>query len=126
VSALIQIALGGALGAVLRHLCAAQTARLAGAAFPWGTLAVNVAGSFAMGIAAILLVSRADLGRAAPFVMPGLLGGFTTFSAFSLEIVQLVERGRPLAAALYAGGSVMLGLLALMAGMWLARSGWPA
>ena len=121
--ALIQIALGGALGAVLRHLCAAQVARFAGAGFPWGTLAVNVAGSFAMGIAAVLLILRSDFARAAPFVMPGLLGGFTTFSAFSLEIVQLAERGRPLAALLYAGGSVMLGIVALVAGMWLARTG---
>lgn len=121
--ALLQIAVGGALGAVLRYLCVLHVGRFSGVAFPWGTLAVNVLGSFAMGLAVVLVLIRADpaIARAAPLVMPGLLGGFTTFSAFSLEVVELGQRGRPLAAALYAGGSVGLGVLALIGGMLLAK-----
>lgn len=124
---LLQIALGGALGSVLRFGLVAAAARAFGPGFPWGTMAVNLLGSFLMGVAALLVLARPETGlhRAAPFLMPGLLGGFTTFSAFSLEAVQLVERGRALAAAAYVGGSVALGLVALVAGAWAARA-WSA
>ena len=124
---LLQIALGGALGSVLRFAMAGLAARLFGTAFPWGTFAVNLLGSFVMGVIFVLVLTRGDLGwqRAAPFLMPGLLGGFTTFSAFSLETFQLLERGRQAAAAAYVGGSVVLGLLALTAGVFAAR-GWLA
>lgn len=126
-SPLLQIALGGALGAVARHASGIAVLRLAGPGFPFGTLAVNVAGSFLMGIAAVAIVARggAGLQKAAPFLMPGLLGGFTTFSAFSLETVQLIERGRLPAALGYVAASVGCGLAAFAAGMWLAR-GWSA
>ncbi len=122
--ALLQIALGGALGAVLRFATVAVSQRALGAGFPWGTLAVNVLGSFAMGAVFAALLERGDAGlqRYAPLVMPGLLGGFTTFSAFSLETFLLIERGRALTAAAYVGGSVALGLAALVAGVWAARA----
>lgn len=124
---LLQIALGGALGAVLRHGTVSLGARLFGSAFPWGTLAVNVAGSFIMGLTFVLAVESAEFGphRSAPFLMPGLLGGFTTFSAFSLETIRLVEDGRAAAAAAYVGASVGLSLAALVAGLAAAR-GWSA
>ncbi|MCB1351376.1 MAG: fluoride efflux transporter CrcB [Rhodobacteraceae bacterium] len=121
----LQVALGGALGATLRHLCAWQITRQVGNAFPWGTLCVNVVGSFIMGIAAMLLVRRSDLGlqHMAPFFMTGILGGFTTFSAFSLETVLLVERGRADLAFAYVAASVVLGLAAFAGAITLLR-GW--
>lgn len=124
---LLQIALGGALGALARHGCGLAVLRLAGPGFPLGTFAVNLAGSFLMGLAAVAVLARGgeDLRRFAPFLMPGLLGGFTTFSAFSLETVTLIERGRAAAAAGYVGASVGGGIAALGLGMWLAR-GWSA
>ncbi len=123
---LMQIALGGALGAVLRHAAVGLAARLFGAAFPWGTLAVNVAGSFAMGLV-FVLAARPELGiqRTAPFLMPGLLGGFTTFSAFSLDAALLAGGGRAAAAVAYVAASVGLSLTALCAGLAAAR-GWGA
>lgn len=125
---LVQIAIGGALGAMLRHAIATQTTRLAGPGFPWGTFTVNLAGSFLMGILAALLLRRGDpgLSHLVPFLMTGILGGFTTFSAFSLETLVLLERGRPGLAMLYAGGSVIAGLAAVFAGHWLFRPGSPA
>jgi fluoride exporter len=124
VSAYVQIALGGAIGASLRYAVVLGTTRLAGAGFPWGTFAVNVTGSFLMGVLAVLVVMRSDLAleRYAPFLLPGLLGGFTTFSAFSLETFELIERGHLLAAAGYVGGSVAVGLAALALGAGLART----
>lgn len=123
---LVQIALGGALGATGRYLVVQLAARLAGAGFPVGTLAVNVLGSFAMGVVVVILLGRGDLAaeKWVPLVMTGFLGGFTTFSAFSLDFMHLLERGRPEAAALYVLGSVVISILALMLGMWLARSVW--
>jgi len=120
---LLQIALGGAIGASLRHLVGAQVARHFGLAFPWGTLTVNVLGSFIMGMATMYLVRRSDLGlqHLAPFLMTGLLGGFTTFSAFSLETVLLVERGRPGLALAYVLASVMLSVGAFAAAFALLR-----
>jgi CrcB protein len=124
---LLQIALGGALGAVLRYLVSAQVGRRFGLDFPWGTLSVNVTGSFAMGLAAAILLRRLepDLHHLAPFVMTGVLGGFTTFSAFSLEVFLLIERGRPGLALFYAGSSVVLGLAAFALGLWSLRA-WSA
>lgn len=122
---LLQIALGGAIGAMLRHLVGTSVARLAGAGFPWGTLTVNITGSFARGVAAVLLLRRGgpDLAAFAPFVMTGVIGGYTTFSAFSLEIFALAERGRPWLALAYVAASVVLGLAAFVAGFWAVRGG---
>jgi CrcB protein len=124
---LVQIALGGALGAVLRFMLSSVTVRLFGTGFPWGTFAVNLLGCFAMGVVASLVLLRADpyWQRNAPLLMTGILGGFTTFSAFALETHQLIERERLVAAAAYAGGSVVLGVAALVAGLALGR-GWAS
>ncbi len=117
---LLQVALGGALGAMLRFLTGLATTRLFGTAFPWGTLFVNVAGSFAIGVLAALLVDRGAAAWA-PFLMTGLLGGFTTFSAFSLDIAALAGRGVPLVALGYAAVTLSLALVAVAAGLWLGR-----
>lgn len=117
------VAAGGALGAVLRFLTAGWALRSFGPGFPWGTLAVNVAGSFAMGLVAVWILERTGgWARLGPFLMTGVLGGFTTFSAFSLEILFLAERGRVAMAAGYAAGSVGLSVGALWIGLALGRS----
>lgn len=120
VANLIYVALGGALGAVARYLTGMAAVRVMGHGFPWGTLTVNIFGSFLMGV---LVVALAELSatRFAPLLMTGLLGGFTTFSAFSLDAVALYERGAIGLAAGYVGMSVVLSLLALAAGMILSR-----
>jgi len=107
---LIPVALGGALGATLRWLAGLAVT------FPLGTLAVNVAGSLAIGLIWAGLAARWH-----PFVITGVLGGFTTFSAFSLDTLRLVEAGRMTAALGYVAGSVILSLAACAAGLWLVR-----
>ena len=121
IGTLIQVALGGALGAVSRYLTGIAALRLTGHGFPWGTLTVNVVGSFLMGL---LVVGLAHLGgnRFLPFLMTGFLGGFTTFSAFSLDAVSLYEKGATGQAASYVLASVVLSLGALLLGLILARS----
>lgn len=118
---LFHVALGGALGAVARYLTGLAALRLMGPGFPWGTLAVNTLGAFAMGL---LVVGLAHWGqtRLAPLLLTGLLGGFTTFSAFSLDALTLWERGDTLSAAAYVAASVILSLAAIGAGVTLARS----
>ncbi len=120
---ILLVAIGGALGAVLRYLTVGWAGRTFGLDFPWGTMIVNVAGSFVMGLAAVLLMERVpgSWERAAPFLMTGVLGGFTTFSAFSLDALYLFERGRMAAALGYVGGSVLLSILALFVGLAAAR-----
>jgi len=117
------VAAGGAAGAVLRYLGGAWAGRLLGAGFA-GTMAVNVVGSFLMGVLAAALMERVPGAwqRMAPLLITGVLGGFTTFSAFSLDALYLLERGRHLAAAGYVVGSVCLSIAALYAGLTLARS----
>jgi fluoride exporter len=117
---LLQVALGGALGASARYLTSVGAARLFGAGFPWGTVIVNVLGSFLMGVLVVVLAQR-DAMRLVPFLMTGILGGFTTFSAFSLDAVKLFQSGQPALAALYVLGSVTLSIAGLVAGMALAR-----
>ncbi len=119
---LITIALGGALGAVLRYLSVSAALRFFGPGFPWGTLFVNVVGSLIMGLAAALLLEKTGGGRLYLFLMTGVLGGFTTFSAFSLDALYLIERGKLAAAGSYIGGSVALSVLALIAGLWAGRA----
>ena len=119
-STLLQIAVGGAIGAVARYLTSLGALRLMGAGFPWGTLAVNVIGSFLAGFVVVVLAQK-DATRLAPFLLTGILGGFTTFSAFSLETMALYERGETALAAFYAGASVLLSLGALALAMILAK-----
>lgn len=121
--AVLLVALGGAVGASSRHLLNLLFLRFAGANFPWGTLAINVTGSLAMGLLIGWLSTRSGASQELRlFAATGVLGGFTTFSAFSLETALLWERGQPAAAGLYVAASVSLSLLGLVAGLWLARS----
>lgn len=94
--------------------------RLLGHGFPWATLLVNVLGSLAMG-ALVVLLAQKDATRLAPLLMTGLLGGFTTFSAFSLDAVTLYERGQTASAAGYVMISVVFSIGALFAGMTLMK-----
>ena len=118
----IAVAAGGALGALARWLMVVQVTRLLGAGFPAGTMAVNVLGSLAMGLVAALLAQGLSLSaELRTFLTVGFLGGFTTFSAYSLDAVGLGARGEWLGAAFYTAGSVALGILAFLAGARLAR-----
>jgi CrcB protein len=119
----LMVAAGGALGAAARFLAGAALTRLAGPGFPWGTLAVNLAGCFAMGVLVVAL-AQAGAMRHAPLLLTGLLGGFTTFSAFSLDAVALYERGEAGLALAYVGGSVGGSLAALALGLAAARRLW--
>jgi CrcB protein len=122
----LSVAAGGAIGASMRWLLVRWAGQALGTAFPYGTLIVNVGGSLAMGIVAVLMTEKfpGSWGRFSPFLMTGVLGGFTTFSAFSLDALFLIERGRNLAAVGYIGGSVALSILGLWAGLTLARGVW--
>ncbi len=123
----LSVALGGAIGASLRYGVGVWALRVFGPGFPVGTMAVNVLGSLIMGIAAVVMVHRfpGTWGAYAPFLMTGVLGGFTTFSAFSLDALNLIENGRMGHATLYVGGSVVLSILALFGGLALGRAVWP-
>ncbi|MCL4186398.1 MAG: fluoride efflux transporter CrcB [Rhodobacteraceae bacterium] len=117
---LAQVALGGAVGAAARYLTQAAALRLFGPGLPWGTFAANLAGSFLIGFLALWLAGR-DLTRLSPFLVAGVLGGYTTFSTFALDSVLLWQRGMQGAAAAYVAGSVILSIAAALAGMALAR-----
>lgn len=117
------VALGGALGSVCRYLVGVGASRLLGADFPFGTMIVNIVGSFVMGLFIELLAVRFDGSESLRlFVAVGILGGFTTLSSFSLDSVVLFERGAIGAAALYVGGSIVLSLAALIAGLHFVRA----
>ena len=117
---LLQVALGGALGAVLRFLAGIVAVRAFGTGFPWGTLFVNVLGSFAIGVLAVVLIDRGGQSWS-PLLMTGLLGGFTTFSTFSLDAAGLVGRGEAALAAGYVAASLALSLGGVAAGLWAGR-----
>ena len=120
---LLIVAAGGAIGAGTRHLANVAALRLVGVAFPWGTLVINIVGSFLMGIVVEVIARRAGASAELRlFIATGVLGGFTTFSAFSLETALLWERGAHVAAAAYVAASVAGAIAALFAGLWLARS----
>lgn len=121
ITTLFQVALGGAIGAALRYLTNVSALRLFGPGFPVATLVVNVAGSFLMGVLVVVLARKGGT-HLAPFLMTGILGGFTTFSAFSLDALTLWERGEVLTAFTYVAASVLLSLAAIAAGLALARS----
>ena len=124
ISTLSLVALGGALGAVLRYLFGIGLLRVIGPTeMPLGMIGVNILGSFLMGILFVYVTQR-GLTQFGPLVLTGLLGGFTTFSAFSLEATMLIERGQVTLAAFYIGASVVLSILGLTLGLWLARGIW--
>ena len=117
------VASGGAIGASLRYLSGIAAIRLFGTDFPWGTVFVNIAGSFLMGLFIEALARRYGVSNEVRlFVATGVLGGFTTFSSFSLDAAVLYERGDLAQMAFYVIGSVVLGLAALFAGFALARA----
>jgi CrcB protein len=114
--------LGAGLGGALRHGVNLASARLFGLDFPYGTLIINVVGSLAMGLIAEYLAMKAGASQAwRLFLTTGILGGFTTFSAFSLDAALLWERGAVGQAALYVASSVVLSILGLFLGLWLVR-----
>jgi fluoride exporter len=119
---MLMIALGAAAGANLRYALSLWAARQWGAAFPYGTMLINVSGSFAIGFVMVLLITRfasGDFWR--PLLVTGLLGGFTTFSTFSYETAMLLTSGSWLAAGLNVLGSVGLGLIGVFLGAGLGR-----
>lgn len=119
---LVAIAIGGALGSLARHLVATQVYHWTGAGFPWGTVAVNVAGSFVMGaLAGAMALLWSPSAELRAFLTVGFLGGFTTFSAFSMDAMLLIERGRADLAFAYMAGSVVVAVGALFAGLRLVR-----
>jgi len=116
---------GAGLGGVLRHFLNITLGRALGTDFPWTTGLINVSGSLAMGLLTGWLAFRGGGGltqHTRLFFATGVLGGYTTFSTFSLETVLLVERGEVAAALAYVAGSVLLGAFSLWAGLALARS----
>lgn len=119
---LLYVALGGALGASGRHLLGMGTVRAFGSGYPYGTMMANVLGGFFMGLLAGWLALKVSGGtNLRLFLGVGLLGGFTTFSAFSLEAVLMYEKKAYGALLSYVGGSVILSIGALMVGLILAR-----
>ncbi|MBS1164083.1 MAG: crcB [Proteobacteria bacterium] len=117
------VAIGGAIGSVCRYLVGIGAGRLLGPDFPYGTMTVNVVGSFVMGLFIELLALKFDGSEPLRlFVAVGILGGFTTLSSFSLDTIVLFERGAVATAAVYVGGSIILSLAALVAGLHLVRA----
>ena len=124
-AAYLLIFLGAGIGGSLRHGVNLTCARYCGLEFPWGTLVVNIAGSMVMGLAAGYFAFKAGESwsqHARLFLTTGVLGGFTTFSAFSLDAVLLWERGAVAMAALYTLGSVLGAIAGLMGGLAFMRS----
>ena len=119
---ILLVAAGGAFGATVRHIFSGAALRLIGAGWPYGTFAINVIGSLLMGVLAGWLAVRGDGGQHWRLLLgTGVLGGFTTFSAFSLETALLIEHRDYVPAAAYVIGSVLIGIAALFGGLWLAR-----
>jgi CrcB protein len=117
VKSVLLVALGGALGSVARWGLSGVVQRWSGSTFPWGTAAVNALGSLAIGFVVALALERALVPPAARlFLVTGILGGFTTFSALSYETFALLRDGQWLGATLYAGGSVVVGVGLAFAG----------
>jgi fluoride exporter len=113
---------GGGLGATLRYLINVTCARTLGTGFPWGTFLINITGSTVMGLIAGYLALKGEASQPwRLFLMTGILGGYTTFSAYSLDAALLYERGELASAAIYVVGSVVLSIAGLFAGLALVR-----
>lgn len=118
----VLVFVGGGLGAMLRHGINVGVGRWLGSAFPWSTFLINITGSLVMGLIAGWFAFKADASQSwRLFLTTGILGGYTTFSTFSLDTALLYERGEVGLAALYILGSVMLSIAGLFAGLWLIR-----
>ena len=121
--AYVLVFLGGGLGAMLRHGINVAVGRWLGTGFPWSTFLINITGSLVMGLIAGWLAFKSDASQAwRLFLTTGILGGYTTFSTFSLDAALLYERGEITSAALYILGSVTLSIAGLFAGLWLIRN----
>ncbi len=120
---LILVGLGGAFGAICRYLLSVQAVRALGPGYPWGTYAANVIGGLLMGLLTGALAYRGggDAEKWRLLLAVGVLGGFTTFSSFSLEVVQMLEARNFAQAAGYVAGSVVLAIGAVFLGMLIAR-----
>ena len=117
------VAIGGALGSMARYGVNVWSGRVFGTEFPWHTLVVNVLGCFIMGLLTGLMAQKLNVSQEVrAFLTTGILGGFTTFSAFSLDVALLVERKATLAAGAYVAASVLLSLAAVFAGLHLMRT----
>ncbi|MEZ2127424.1 MULTISPECIES: fluoride efflux transporter CrcB [unclassified Sinorhizobium] len=117
------VASGGAVGSVLRYYVGVWALRLLGPVFPWGTLAVNVAGCFVIGLLAELITRKFGASTELRLLLiTGFLGGFTTFSAFSLDALSLFESGRAGLSAIYIAASICLSLAAVFAGLAVVRT----
>ena len=118
----VLVFLGGGLGSTLRHTINVVCARCLGTAFPYHTFIINITGSLVMGLIAGYLAFKGEASQPwRLFLMTGILGGYTTFSAFSLDTALLYERGAIGLAALYVAGSVVLSIAGLFAGLALVR-----
>ena len=117
------VAAGGALGSVARYLVGIGSGKLFGTDFPWGTLIINVTGSFLIGVCVGLFAVKLDLSQATrTFLTVGICGGYTTLSTFSLDAYYLIERGQVVASFAYMVGSVALSVGALIAALRLVRA----
>ena len=117
---ILTVATGGAIGSLLRYAAVQLTMRLHSAPFPLGTMVVNIIGSFIIGLMMAKFLQH-DSESARLFFITGVLGGFTTFSAFSWDALYMLQRGAFTSAAFYIGGSVILSLAAVAAGFQLGR-----
>ncbi len=120
---ILAVALGGALGAVARYKTIGRVSGLLGHGFPWGTVVVNVVGSFLMGLLIELVTLKLTLSaEVRAFLAVGVLGAFKTFSTFALDVAVLWQRGELMATAAYIAGSTALSILALFAGLAAVRA----
>ena len=120
---ILMVAMGGAIGSSFRYLVGVAATRFLGIGFPWGTMIVNITGSFIMGVLIALLALRFSVGNEVrAFLAIGVLGGFTTFSSFALDVVSLYEKKQYFASMGYISISVMGSILALFLGLFVVRS----
>ena len=122
ITTILAVAAGGALGAASRFLVGRMMLRVMGPGLPWGTFTVNISGSFLIGLLVTFVAARFSLSHHwQAFLVIGVMGGFTTFSSFSMEVGLMLERHEITHAAIYAGGSLILGVLALFMGLYTGR-----
>ncbi len=120
---ILLVAVGGAIGSVARYLVGLGATRLAGPNFPFGTLTVNIAGAFAIGLLVEMIARRFDASaEMRVFIVTGILGGFTTWSSFTLDTMVLFERGEIGLSALYLLASLLVSFAAVFAGLAMGRA----
>lgn len=120
---IVLVAIGGAIGSVARYLVGVWGVKLAGPNFPWGTITVNVVGAFLIGLMVEMVARRFDASsEVRVFIVTGIIGGFTTWSSFTLDAVVLFERGDMGLAAVYLLASLVVSFAAIFAGLALGRA----